>query len=342
MVRPNPWEYTELEFPGQLAYLTVSCTTRCNFQCPYCSKKEFATVDLEHGLLKKALREALDLGLNKVELTGGEALLYPHFWETVDFLTEHKVMVQLVTNASLITEQTAQKLAASKVNVAVSLSTLDAAEFTNLSGRTGKYQKVIEALGHLKRAGCRADQYPMFAVHSLASKKTFHELKALRRFAREKECGFVLNRAIPVGGLTAGNVPAGHDLQDFLDSEFSGRQQALIPFSGDTPCNRLQTGCYIGSDGKVRPCSSIDIVVGDLKTESISAIWKQSEILEQCRTIEQRLEGSCRNCPEHHRCYGCRAAAYAVWGSITAPDPGCFRFREDAKFNKTKLREGVE
>jgi len=35
----NPWEYTELEYPGQLAYLTVSCTTRCNFACVYCSKK---------------------------------------------------------------------------------------------------------------------------------------------------------------------------------------------------------------------------------------------------------------------------------------------------------------
>lgn len=328
----NPWEYTELEYPGQLAYLTVSCTTRCNFNCVYCSKQEYEVTELEYELLTKALADSLHLGLRKVELTGGEALLYPHFWDIVKYLRENHVMVQLVTNGSLITSEIAGKLADARINVAISLSTLEAEKYTYLSGGQGEHQAVVKTLEQLRSAGYHADRYPMFAVHALGSRENFVELDDLRRFAAQKGCGFVLNRAIPVGGLQADNVPATVDLKRFLDRE-SGDQPATIPFSGNTPCNRLKAGCYIGSDAKVRPCSSLDIEVGDLHEKSIIEIWQESETLERCRTIDQHLEGPCGTCPERTRCYGCRAVAYATWGSLTAPDPGCFRFTENTLVN---------
>ncbi len=328
----NPWEYTEPEYQGQLAYLTVACTTRCNFTCPYCSKKDHAVADLDYGLLREVLREALLLGLRKVELTGGEALLYPHFWDVVDYLRASNVMVQLVTNGSCIDRTLARKLADARINVAVSLSTLDAGRFSKLSGGQGDYRAIIETLEHLKAAGYHADAMPMVAIHSLASRENFKELGDLRRFAGHIGCGFVLNRAIPTGGLQADDVPSPLELRLFLEEE-AGAQAAAIPFSGNTPCNRIKVGCYIGSDARVRPCSSLDIVVGDLREKSIATIWRESEILAQCRTIDKHLDGSCGSCPERNRCYGCRAVAYATWGSLTAPDPGCFRFTEDAQFN---------
>lgn len=328
----NPWEYTELEYPGQLAYLTVSCTTRCNFACVYCSKKDYAVTDLDYGLIGKALDESLRLGLRKVELTGGEALLWPHFWDVVHYLRENRVMVQLVTNGSLIDRTLAGKLADAEINVAVSLSTLDPGKFSCLSGGKGEHRAIVETLEELKAAGYHADRYPIFALHALGSRENFGELDDLRNFAQQKGCGFVLNRAIPVGGLQADNVPSPDDLKRFLERE-AGDQPAAVPFSGNTPCNRLKAGCYIGADAKVRPCSSLDIEVGDLRNESITAIWRKSGILEQCRTLDLSLEGSCGTCPERSRCYGCRAVAYATWGSLTAPDPGCFRFTEDRQFN---------
>lgn len=340
MSNRNPWEYTRLDYPGQLAYLTVACTSRCNFACPYCSKRGAAAQELDFPLLRRLFAEALPLGLKKVELTGGEALLHPAFWEVVDFLRGREVTVQLVSNGALIDREVAERLAERQVNVALSLSTLDAKRFRELSGGKGELATVLAALDHLLKAGCSAAAAPYVAIHALGSREVFPELAALRAFARERGCGFVLNRAIPTGGLQADNLPPLEALREFLDAECGSA--ATIPFSGDTPCNRLQAGCYIGADALVRPCASIDRSVGDLRRQSIAGIWRDSELLTLCRDLHGRLEGSCGCCPQRQRCYGCRAVAFAAFGSLTAPDPGCFRFAADGNANSDIHQGGLD
>jgi radical SAM protein with 4Fe4S-binding SPASM domain len=330
----NVWEYTDSSGHGELAYLSVALTTRCNLDCVYCSKKGSLTLDLDPALLNRALDEALELGLKKVEFTGGEPLLYPAFMETAHRLVKQGAAVLIVSNGTLVDGETAKKLADLGVAVSISLSTLDEKKFHHMSQKEGLFKTVLDTFKHLKANGYRGDGTPLLAIQSIASMDTFHELEALRTFAEEQDLMFIVNRAIPVGGLEATNVPSGARLKEFLDRESARRSGACIPFSADSPCNRLKVGCYIGSDAQVRPCPAIDLPVGDLKRESLSHIWRHSPVLETCRTIDRQLEGSCGRCPESHRCYGCRAVAYSVWGSLTAPDPGCFRFQPDHFFNK--------
>lgn len=329
----NIWEYTEPLEDGQLAYLSIACTTRCNLDCVYCSKKNSQILDLDPVLLNRTLEEAIDLGLKKVEFTGGEPLLYPFFMEIARRLVERNVTVLMVTNGTLLNLETAKKLADLGVGVGVSLSTLREDRFDGMSQKKGLIQAVFNALQFLRASGYRPDKMPVLAIQSIASRDTLDELEELRNFALEQGCMFIVNRAIPVGGLQASNVPTGKELKVFLDNEFEGSLEACIPFSSDTPCNRLKAGCYIGSDARLRPCPAIDLVVGDLRQQTLTEVWQHAPVLQKCRHIDRWLEGSCGQCPEHHRCYGCRAVAYAVWNSLWAPDPGCFRFAPDEKFN---------
>ncbi len=39
MTNSNIWEYTDIDQKDNLSYLSVACTTRCNLNCVYCSKK---------------------------------------------------------------------------------------------------------------------------------------------------------------------------------------------------------------------------------------------------------------------------------------------------------------
>lgn len=334
MAYKNVWEYTDPVADGQLAYLSIACTTYCNLACLYCSKKKSKKQDIDPAFLIRILDEAIDLGLKKVEFTGGEPLLYPFFMESVEYLVKRNVTVLIVTNGTLLDQETAKKLADLGVGVSISLSTLKREKFDRMSQTKGLLKNIINSLKFLNISGYRAERMPLAAIQSIASRDTQDELKELKNFAEQHDCMFIINRAIPVGGLHATNVPTGGELKELLDTLGDTHSEVRVPFSSDTPCNRLKAGCYITSDALVQPCPAINLVAGDLKKQSLSVIWNLSPVLQKSRLIHTYLEGSCAVCPENHRCYGCRAVAFAVWGSLSAPDPGCFRFVPDHKFNE--------
>ena len=97
-------------------YLRVSVTERCNFRCQYCMPdKPFSWVPRENLLSLEELflfiRAAMDEGINKVRITGGEPLLREGLDQFVAMIYNHNpdVDLALTTNGYLL-KQTAQRL----------------------------------------------------------------------------------------------------------------------------------------------------------------------------------------------------------------------------------------
>ena len=97
-------------------YLRVSVTERCNFRCQYCMpEKPFSWVPKENLLSFEELfvfiKVAIDEGVNKIRLTGGEPLLREGLDRFVKMIHDYKpdIDLALTTNAYLL-PQTAQKL----------------------------------------------------------------------------------------------------------------------------------------------------------------------------------------------------------------------------------------
>ncbi len=97
-------------------YLRVSVTERCNFRCQYCMPdKPFSWVPRENLLSLEELflfiKAAMDEGIDKVRITGGEPLLREGLDQFVAMIYNHNqdVDLALTTNGYLL-KQTAQKL----------------------------------------------------------------------------------------------------------------------------------------------------------------------------------------------------------------------------------------
>ncbi len=97
-------------------YLRVSVTERCNFRCQYCMPdKPFSWVPRENLLSFEELflfiKAAMDEGINKVRITGGEPLLREGLDKFVAMIYNHNpdVDLALTTNGYLL-KQTAQRL----------------------------------------------------------------------------------------------------------------------------------------------------------------------------------------------------------------------------------------
>jgi len=103
-------------FGRNVTYLRVSVTERCNFRCQYCMpEKPFSWVPKENLLnfeeLFLFIKVAIDEGITKIRITGGEPLLRTDLDKFIAMINHHKsgLDLALTTNGFLL-KDAAQKL----------------------------------------------------------------------------------------------------------------------------------------------------------------------------------------------------------------------------------------
>ncbi len=139
-------------FGRRIDYLRVSVTDRCNLRCIYCMPKEGISWIPSQEILRyeeiaAIVRCMAELGVNKVRLTGGEPLLRADLPDLVRMLRTIPQLtdIALSTNGLLLAKY-ARVLAQAGVNrVNVSLDSLSAEKFAEISHRPG-VEKVFQGM----------------------------------------------------------------------------------------------------------------------------------------------------------------------------------------------------
>ena len=144
-----------------LRNLRISVTDRCNLRCAYCMpEKEYVWLPREqilHFEEVSALADVfMDLGVDKIRLTGGEPLLRRDLPELIRLLAAKPRLrdLALTTNGVLLGEQARSLATAGLHRVTVSLDTLRPDRFTALT-RRANHAQVLEGIAALAPAGFR-------------------------------------------------------------------------------------------------------------------------------------------------------------------------------------------
>ncbi|MGH7275403.1 MAG: GTP 3',8-cyclase MoaA [Candidatus Rokuibacteriota bacterium] len=142
-----------------LRNLRISVTDRCNLRCAYCMPEEdyvwLPRGEILHfGELAALADVFMDLGVDKIRLTGGEPLLRRDLPRLVGMLAAKPRLrdLAMTTNGVLLAEQAEALKAAGLHRVTVSLDTLRPERFTALTRRTAHAQ-VLEGIAAVPRAG---------------------------------------------------------------------------------------------------------------------------------------------------------------------------------------------
>ncbi len=144
--------------------LRISVIDRCNFRCPYCMPDEqfhhtYQFLDKNEWLsfeeIFRVVKIFVDLGVEKVRLTGGEPLLRPGMNELVKNLSTIEGIkdLALTTNGSLLEGCAAQLKKAGLKRLTVSLDSLDPLVFKTLSGSKGNVEKVLRGIKAAEAVG---------------------------------------------------------------------------------------------------------------------------------------------------------------------------------------------
>jgi len=155
-------------------YIRISVTERCNFRCQYCMpEKPFSWVPKENLLTFEELFEfvkiAIDEGVKKIRITGGEPLLREDLDKFINMIYKYKndVDLAMTTNAFLL-KGTAQKLKnAGLKRINVSIDTLKSEVAQEIAGKD-VLKNVLDGVEEALKVGLKVkvNMVPMNGVNA--------------------------------------------------------------------------------------------------------------------------------------------------------------------------------
>jgi cyclic pyranopterin phosphate synthase len=171
--------------------LRVSITDRCNYKCVYCRTGEVGAQYPELAIHDyfRLIRLFVELGINKVRLTGGEPLLRRGLLDLIRELATlptrsgEPLDLAVTTNGHLL-ESLAEPLKAAGLNrITVSMDAVDAPTFERITRVPGSFDAVLRGVRAARAAGLT----PLKINCVLLRGFNDDQIEGFARFAREEE-----------------------------------------------------------------------------------------------------------------------------------------------------------
>ncbi len=118
----------------ELYKLRISVTSKCNFNCMYCNRKQLDS-ELNYKHFTDILSAAYDCGFRKIHWTGGEPLMCDYIFDVVKFAKYYGYNFQTLTTNGTTLINTASKLKSSGIDrINISIDSFDMKTFSALVG----------------------------------------------------------------------------------------------------------------------------------------------------------------------------------------------------------------
>jgi len=194
--------------------LDLFLTTDCNMRCTFCGawKQDNAATYLPTERAKSILDDGRTYGFKFTTLSGGEPLMHPDLAEIIDHADRSGYWINITTNGLLIDKPFLDSIRNRKVNLRVSLHTLDADEHRKLTG-TDTFARLMDVVDLLK-----SERF-YYSIGSTIHQGNVDSMEALADFAFKNNAAFI--RFTPVAQVFKG--------RDFsLDEAFYERMLRTI------------------------------------------------------------------------------------------------------------------
>ena len=187
---------------------TFELTPLCNLRCPMCyvrldkkcMDKQGRSMSAKEWL--EIARQARDMGLLFITLTGGEPFLHPEFWEIYHGMSELGLLVSVYSNGTMIDETVIEHFKADPPhNIKISLYGASNETYETMCGVKDGFTRVSRTVDLLNASGL-----PFFCTCTLVH-ENMHDIGALYRFAAEKQIKFFHSNAVALSARSALSDP---------------------------------------------------------------------------------------------------------------------------------------
>ena len=338
--------------------ISYAVSRKCNLKCKHCysdAAEEPALDELSTEEARSFLDGIIDWGVKLLIFDGGEPLCRDDFFDIAGYASEKGLRVVIGSNGTLIDTDTAERLKSSGVMaVQISIDGAKAQTHDWFRGTDGSFSKALEGAKACREVGLpfqfgmtirrgNIDEIPdmlRLAVDSGAKAAEFFDLVRVSRVKKEipdevlapderkgvMEWLAEAQRDCPIIIRVPGCPMYTLILQerDIQPKHFPANLLKRIPYYGRGCAAGMPNGYLtILPNGDVIPCMLLQVKLGNVREESITRIWEDSQVLSSLRN-RNLLEGECGRCTYRDICAGCRGRAYEETGNMLATDPDCW------------------
>jgi len=347
-----------MEHEYSLNSLYLYLTDRCNLCCDHCWISPTFSRERQPGIplepLKRAICEAIPLGLGSVKLTGGEPLLYRYIDQLLSFLAAQELSVIVETNGTLINGEVISLFKSCDMGqISVSLDAATEEIHDEIRGVKGSFQRTLKGMRLLSENDLD------FQVIMALQQRNSLEIPGVVRLSRDLGAGSLkINPLIPCGrGRRIFKEHRNLELDELIRLFRMVKEEESRPGDPEiifdlppvfrpvqdlmrtnvSECNILNILGILGS-GDFSICgigqTMKELRMGNLSDTGITDVWKNSLILKDLRmSLPWKLKGICGRCIFRFRCLGaCRANAYTLSRDFYAPYFLCQEYFDSGKF----------
>ncbi len=281
-------------------FILIDPTTSCNLRCIGCWAGEYQQhFSLGKDLMDRIIKEAKELGIYFITVSGGEPFLSKEFLEVVE--KHDDVLFHVYTNGTLIDEKMAKKIV-ELGNIAPAISIEGFEKETDERRGKGVYTKVMRAMDLLRENGA------IFGFSITATRKNIDVITS------DEFIDHLIDKGVAFGWVFM-YVPIGRD-PDFslmlTPEERAKVRSAVHHWRNDKPVfvadfwndGPYTGGCiaggrnyfHINGKGDVEPCAFVHFSVDNIREKSLIEVLKSPFFAEYQKRIPFS-ENLLRPCP---------------------------------------------
>ena len=271
---------------GAPLYLAWQLTNECNFACLHCIEESGPgrafKDELSDAQTFEVLRQAIELDVPYISLSGGEPMVHPRFFDLVAFAAERGTQLKIETNGQYLTKDACRRLKELDVkSVQVSMDGASRETFNKMRVR-GDFDEVLQGIRNLVEAGVPLE------INYSPTKFNTHEIGRAVDLAYELGArNFYTGRTMYTGNAVKTwhkLVPSDDQYMHYFNTlhlkriEYAGRMRVHFHEMGllNEMRERLENPAallIVLPNGLVKLINALPFICGDLRRDSLEQVW---------------------------------------------------------------------
>ncbi len=347
--------------------MDLSLTGTCNLKCEYCFYADEMTGrrDLPGETWIRFFSELKSLAVRNVTLSGGEVLIREDMWELIDALIEARMRYRILSNGTMISEQTIahffggnRRTRLSSIQVSIDGS---CPAIHDLSRGRGSFVKAMRGLRLLKEAGLPV------TVRVTVNQNNVDDLERIAALLLDEIglSGFSTNDAVPIGmgcrhedrvslspeqrsiamkrlvmldrrypgriSASAGSLALWRMFHEMEEARKTGVQATNWRMGYLSSCGCMFYKLAVHHDGTIVPCNMLaSASLGVIGQTPLKQIWREHPMLVEMRArrnVPMNTLPGCRDCEWNAYCSGgCPSVEFTRHGNLyLGGENSCYR-----------------